>query len=256
MEIDWTVISLMVIALFALAGYFKGWWKEAIVTVFLAFLVLLLQVPSLAKAFIDVINFIIEMIWRILPGFVLDFVISTIDTLFGIGAELGKNIPPQINANSSQTWIIMLIIFVGLAILIGHLRLPGSARTAKQYSGYSITWGGRIFGGLVGALNAWLIITLVRAYLEGGRLPGNSELVANPSADTDSSVDLAVRAVNLPTATILDSFLPWLFIAIGLGLSVAALVSRIGIHEDDGYRKLAYKSPVGYKKIGMKFKKS
>ena len=42
-EVNWTLLTYLFIALFALGGYFKGWWKEAIVTVFLTVLVLLLQ---------------------------------------------------------------------------------------------------------------------------------------------------------------------------------------------------------------------
>ena len=106
MAINWTVLMLLVIGLFALAGFFKGWWKEAITTIFLAILVFFLQVPGAAQFFIDLINFVIATVWRILPDFVLDF----LDTIFGIGTTGG---PPQIDASSPQTWLIMLILFIG-----------------------------------------------------------------------------------------------------------------------------------------------
>ncbi len=81
MGINWTVLALLVIGLFALAGFFKGWWKEAITTIFLGILAFFLQVPDVAQLFIDLTNLVIFTIWKILPSFMLVFV----ETIVGAG---------------------------------------------------------------------------------------------------------------------------------------------------------------------------
>ncbi|MBN1995681.1 MAG: hypothetical protein JW953_23540 [Anaerolineae bacterium] len=239
LQINWTVLVLLIMGHFALAGFFKGWWKEAITTIFLAVLVFFLQMPSAAQFFINSINWVIAAIWQILPSFVLDF----LATVFGLGTA---GSPPQIDASSPQTWLIMLIVFVGLAILFGRLSMPGSGRRG-DYSGYVVTCGGGLFGVLLGAVNGWLIISLIRAYLDGRNLPAGSEMasigMASPVAD-----QIAIQAVNVPNASILDSFLPWLFVGISLAVLVAAFKSRVAVRENKGFRKIDFRPPPGYAK--------
>jgi hypothetical protein len=238
--INWTVLAWLVIGLFALAGFFKGWWKEAITTIFLGILVFFLQVPDLAQMFVDLINLVISITWQILPDFALDF----LETVLGIGIG---GATPKIEAGSTQTWLIILTVFIGLAILIGRLSLPGSGRRAAIYSGYVVTLGGSLLGALLGALNGWLIISLVRSYLDGRNLPGGSETAAIGMAMPPSD-QVVIQAVDVPNATILDGFLPWLFVAIGLVVLLFAIRSRVVILEDKGFRRVEYRPPLGYKK--------
>lgn len=240
--VNWTAIVLLVMALFALAGFFKGWWREAIVTIFLAILVLFLQLPGVAQFFIDSINAVIAFIWRILP----DSIIGFLETTFGLGTA---GLPPHIDASSPQTWVIMLIVFIGLAILVGRLGLPGSARNSGSYNGYVVTWGGRLFGALLGATNAWLMVSLTRAYLDGNNLPGGGDSTISMSTAASTPADaVMLQATNVPDASVVDSFLPWLFAGLGLLVLIIALKSRYGIQETKGFRKMVYKAPPGYQK--------
>jgi hypothetical protein len=243
--INWTVLALLVVGLFALLGFLKGWWREAITTIFLAILTFFLLMPDAAQIFINLINSMIGLIWRILPNFILDF----LNTVFGLGAGAGSDIPPQIDASNPQTWLIMLLIFIGLATLVGRAALPGSGRRAGTYSSYVVTCGGRIFGLLLGALNGWLIVSLARAYLDESRLPGGQgDVVAAFLSSPSPANDVVIQAVDVPTASVLDSFLPWLFMGIGAAVFIAALMGRYGIHEEQGFRRIEYKPPLGYQK--------
>ena len=160
--INWTFIALLIIGFFALSGFLKGWWKEAITTFFLGILVFFQLVPSAAQFFVDIINWVIALIWRIIPNAVFEFIYS----IFGWGSGM-PDVAPQIDAGSSQTWLIMLILFIGLAVLVGRLVLPGAGRGAAPYRGYVVTCSGAIFGALLGAVNGWLIISLIKTYLQG-----------------------------------------------------------------------------------------
>jgi len=242
-EVNWTVLTYMLIGLFAFSGFFKGWWKEAVVTIFLIFLVFLLQVPAAAQALIDLINFIIAALWGLLS--------ETYRIIFGdflktgLGVETDGGIP-RIDAGESQTWLIILIIFLGLAILIGRITLPNSGRISRPYFGYPPTFGGSILGGILGGVNGWLIVSLVGAYLNGQNLPGGS----SAAATLISPNTVLVQAVDVPTTTIQDSFLPWFFVALGLITLLMAIRSRVTVLKDkEGFRKLDYRPPLGHRKI-------
>jgi len=241
--VNWTVLAVLVIGLFALTGFLRGWWKEAVMTVFLAVLVFLWLMPNVARLFIDVLNLVIGLVWKVLPQFMLDFLTS----LFGGSPSVtsGQS-TPQIDPSNGQTWLIMLIVFIGLAILLSRAGLPNWARQANAYRGYLVTWTSRFLGAVLGILNGWLIISLVRIYLTESNLPGQAQSAAGVMAAPANS--LAVQAVNVPTASILDSFLPWLFAGIGLLVLFAAFNSRVGIREQQGFRRIEYKSPLGYEK--------
>ena len=242
MAVNWTTLVVLLMGLFALSGYFKGWWKEAITTLFLAILVLLLQLPDVARFIIDSINWVIAAIWSLLPVAATNF----LETTLGLGSG---SLPPEIDPGSSQTWIVILLIFIGLSILVGRFSMPGSARSANKFTGYMVTWGGRLFGALLGAVNAWLMVSLIRAYLDGSSLPSNQSLMSmDATAASPPATDVLVQAMDVPTASILDSFLPWLFVGLGLAVLIAALNSRYGIKDTKGYKKIDGKAPPGYKK--------
>lgn len=238
-EINWTALVILLIGLFALAGYYKGWWKEAITTVFLTFLVLLSQVPTLAQIFINTLNFIISLIWRALSALSLDLV-SALETSLGLDIN-GET--PQLDAGDGHTWIIILIIFLSLAILIGRHSLPGWSRPTYPYEGYVATQQAAMYGALLGGINGWLIISLVRVYLTGSTLPGGSSGIAT---STDSVI---VQATDVPLTSIADSFLPWLFAGLAILVLIAAVNNRVVYVKDkEGYRKIDYKPPLGYTK--------
>src|SRR6185503_13202149 len=120
MQIDWTIISYLVIGFFAVIGFFRGWWKEAITTFLLALLVLLLQQPDWAQKIIDWLNQGIAVALSFVAtnfGFV-----PTTDTTF------------QLDAGRASTWFVILFIILGLSALIARFFLPGTtSKIPSQY---------------------------------------------------------------------------------------------------------------------------
>ena len=104
--VNWILLSVIFVAIFAILGLQKGWWKEAITTFALGILVLFLQLPQLALGFIDSINWVLEKIWGILPA---NFAASVTDFL---ETTLNLNIPggiPQLDPTNPNTWLAMLV---------------------------------------------------------------------------------------------------------------------------------------------------
>lgn len=252
MEINWTLLTYMVIGLFALSGFFKGWWKEAVTTVFLAILILLLNNPSFAQAVVDIINSIVAFIWGLIPASFLPTVESVLENVFAIDTSGGV---PQLDAGNPGTWLIILILFIMIAILVSRLLLPNTIKKSRGYA-YVVRPTGSILGGLMGALNGFLIVNLVREYLDGRNLPAAgppAELAMAESgrAMATASSGVTVQAVEMPGFTILDSSLPWILMGIGFLVLLVILKNRVGLHSRNGFRKIDYKVPYGYQKIDI-----
>ena len=202
-EINWTVVTYIIVGLFALSGFFKGWWKEAITTFFIGILIFFLAVPRVAEWFIDTINRIIIFIWDIL-----------------VGAELVTGQAIQLDGSNGGTWLVILLLFIGLAIFISRASLPnviggGAHRT------YVVTPLGSILGGLLGGLNGFLILNLARQYLEGSNLPGRGQPATEIAMTGTGSVAIAssgidFQVIDLPNFTAFNAFLPWMIIAFGI----------------------------------------
>ena len=250
MEINWTVLTYFVIGLFALSGFFKGWWKEAMTTVFLAVLVFLLQNPNLAQLVIETLNGIVAAVWGFIPNTLLPTVDSVLSSAFAIETRGGAL---QANAGDASTWLIILILIIAVATIFSRTTLPGGIIQSGMR--YAPTPTGSVLGGLLGGLNGFLIINLVREYLDGRNLPGGLLTEIAPAGGGGSvgiaSSGVAIRAVEVPSFTILDSFLPWIIIGGGLLIFFAVLRNRVGLHSKKGFRRIDYKVPYGYKLMAV-----
>ncbi len=242
-EINWTVVTYMVIGLFVLNGFYRGWWKEAVLTAFLAALVFLLQQPGIAAALIAFINGVLDTIWLFIPNAVLPIV----DTVFEDVLSVSTNGQPlKIEAGNGDTWLVILLVVIGVAGLINRLSLPN-----HRTSGYQVAPTGGLLGGLVGGLNGFIIVGLVREYLIGSSLPGNGQGLATEVASNNgigvASSGIGFRAVNVPDVSILDSFVPWIIIGAGLLFLFLVVNNRIGISRNKGFVKVDNRVPLGYR---------
>lgn len=221
MQIDWQVVSCIFIGFFAIAGFSRGWWKEGLTTFFFTILVLFLQQPTLAQRFIDLINSLIELIWNLIPIQIWELFFDISD---GLISTTGSTVPPiQAEAGSPGTWIIILISAVALSIFLGRIWLRNAPTTQ-----------GSLLGFLLGGVNGFIALNLVREYLDGRALPGNVSppstiVVAGNTAFGQAASSVTVQAANLPSFTILDSNIPWFIIGIGALIAFAVLRTRFAI---------------------------
>jgi hypothetical protein len=203
-EVNWTLVTYIVVGLFALSGFFKGWWKEAITTFFVGILILLLAVPLFAQWFIDLINWLILTTWELLAQLGL--------------TQSGNFI--QLDAGSSGTWLAILMLLVGLAIFISRASLPNVIHPSGTFATYVVTPLGSLLGGLLGGLNGFLIINLIRHYLEGTNLPnsGLSDEIVSTGVNSigTASSGVGIQLTDLPDLTLFNTLLPVLIVFFGI----------------------------------------
>ncbi len=217
LNIDFNVVFYMVVGLFGLAGFMRGWWKEAITTGLLAFLLIMLENPELAQQIIDAVN-------------------NVLNQLRGNSTFAAAGVTPGlIPANQQQVYVVVLVLLVVLSYFIGNASLSSA-----------LTTGGRIFGGVLGFTNGFIVLSLFKEYVLGRFLPGGlaTELgtasVAGAAAVPES---LTVTIANVPRTSITDGFSIWVFIIGGAFLFLFALTSRVAIENG----KITKRPPLGYK---------
>lgn len=244
MEINWTSLAYIIIGLFALSGFFKGWWKEAVTTWFLAFLVFLSYFPPLAQLVITLINFVFATIARLLPDNLRADLVNFLEATLGIMTVNGAI---ELDAKNGGTWLVILLLFIGLALFISRSILPSDFRVGLKEV-YRPTLVASLLGAVIGALNGFIIISLITAYLNGANLPG----VTAAARQAAPPVERTLEAVAVPSFLITESFLPWILIGIGLLVFLAAITSRVAIRKDkEGFVKIDYTNPLGYDPLNV-----
>src|ERR1051325_4109723 len=99
-QINVTLLTYIVVIIFAISGFYRGWWKEAITTIILAFLIFLLQTPNFAQNLITTFNSIVTTVWALVPVSLKDLLSST----FGVDTS-GRAL--QADVNSTSTWLTL-----------------------------------------------------------------------------------------------------------------------------------------------------
>jgi len=245
-ELNWTLIINCIIGLFALSGFLRGWWKEAITAFFLGVLVFLLWRPEAAEWLIDTINNdILRILWNAFPPSLQEYLMRQ----WGIDAG-----GFQIDPGSAQTWLVILILLLGLSIIVSRLLLPNHLRIGGSYNVYVVTPLGRILGGLLGGLNGFLIVNLVREYLDGRNLPpGGSQPITEITAAGGSvgiaSSGVGLEVIDLPGFVITNNAISWLIVGLGVLLFFFVVSSRMNIR-----RIRTARWPLGYAKADIRRK--
>lgn len=245
-EINWTILTYIVIGLFAISGFSRGWWKEAVTTVILVIFVILLQIPGVAEAIIELYNEAVAFIWAILPDTAQSGVVSTVETVFSVQVD---DPPFQIDLGDPANWLLIFLVLLALAVLLSRILLPQAGSGAV----YEVTPLGSFLGALLGGVNGFLILNLVREFIYGRFLPGQNlptEIARAQDGSTfaTASSGVGIRATSVPGFTIFDSFIPWVLIGLGVFLFVVLLTTRIHPSLKKGFFKMDFPTPYGYKK--------
>ncbi|OQY27171.1 MAG: hypothetical protein B6243_13320 [Anaerolineaceae bacterium 4572_5.2] len=208
---DFQVFFYMVIGIFGLAGFMRGWWKEAITTGLLVFLLAMLKYPELAESVVGLLNQGLDLLSELL-----------------IKVKLLEHSIAHIDSANSQFYILTLIFFVIISYFIG-----------KSAAGtLNITVGGRMFGAVLGLLNGFIILSLFREYILQRYLPNTGmSTAATPTTVTSVAVS------NVPPETIMDGAGIWILIIGGALLFFFAISSRLSYTSG----KVKTRAPIGYK---------
>jgi hypothetical protein len=200
--VDYMTILYMVMGLFALVGFFRGWLKEGVTTFFLGLLTVILTNPELAEVVFDYVNGIIKLIWIVLEtGGRLD-----VEALSAAAATAEP--PISLDPQNYKLYVGVLILLVALSYMTGKFTI------AAPLSPFS-----RLFGGGLGLFNGFLVISLAREYITGLFLekgPITAEAVPE---------QISIQVTGMPRQSLLIGYFPMILVTVSLIMFVLVVTN-------------------------------
>jgi hypothetical protein len=205
-QVDYNVLAYMIVGVFGLVGFFRGWWKEAITAGLLTLLLVMLTVPAVATVIVNALNTVVDTVWN--------FIQSIRQSSPAVASVAQVGAPPDVNPQRYWVYVIMLVVLVLASYFIGKIGLT-----------QGLSAGSRLLGAIVGFYNGFIAVSLLREFVIGRYLPGASAAAA--SATPPSTV--SVQVMNLPQASATDYPTVFILIAVGFLLFIIALITGFNI---------------------------
>jgi hypothetical protein len=146
-NIDFSVLSYVVIGLFALIGFTRGWFREALTTILLMFMVFLLAQPTLATKLVTTLGILVSAFLKPL--------MTSLGSNSAI-ADLINAIKGLFNVDNPYSFLLLATGFLIVFSLLVGQRALSEGRLAPL---------SRILGGTLGALNGFVVVSLGQKYL-------------------------------------------------------------------------------------------
>jgi hypothetical protein len=174
--IEYSEVLTLVLIIFAMVGMMRGWYREGVTSLFVAFLAILVWRPEIGNGIIDWINSFL----RFFLGFFKAGLTFDTAKLSAGTAAIGDVLDPT----SYQLWIIITVVLVGISYAVGEATFTGSATPL-----------GRLLGGVIGAANGFVIFSLAKQFLA-------NDWGTQNGISTQSVGEVAIQMTNVPA----DSF--------------------------------------------------
>lgn len=146
LPIDYSDLVTLFLFIFAVVGILRGWYKEAITSIFAALLAVLVWQPAIAREIVNTINdFIKLLVMFFRSGFSLD-----------PGRLVSQTVPPDVllDPDSYRLYIVVTVVLLTVSYVVGETTFHDRHTPL-----------GRLLGGLLGAFNGWVILSLIKQYL-------------------------------------------------------------------------------------------
>ncbi|GEM_PF-2679185 len=168
-SVSYNDLQLVVIMLFGFIGIFRGWLKELFTSFLLVLMALPLFYPEMAKAIIDLVNRLFAIFMKLLA-------VLTNGTVVQAAAVE--------EAESYKLFVIILAILVVLSYTSDRIGFAEQKLTAFS----------ALLGGIIGAFNGFLALSLAKDYVLGNFFTGGAEIQAAAMVS-----DLSLSIGDVPT---------------------------------------------------------
>jgi len=209
--IDYDTLTLVAIMLFAAIGFFRGWFREGMTTIMLLVLAALLVKPELATPIIEFINQLLKLIISFFKGLLS----LNLDQMLEMYKTMDDIFTPD---NPYQFLLWATVFLLAMSYLAGKLFVGDGSLTPLSH----------LLGGLLGALNGFVVISLVKEfllkYVDKIPLPTTADIAAQGGQGLEPNQMAIVMGGGGAAQTASSSEGYTLYLAIFLGLIIAALI--------------------------------
>lgn len=192
LPIEYNEVLTLVLIIFGIVGMMRGWYREGVTALFVAFLAILVWRPEIGEGLINWINSFIQFI---LAFFRAGLTFNTAR----LSAE-AQAVQPLLDPNSYRLWIVITVMLIGVSYAVGEATFAGSVSAL-----------GRLLGGLIGTANGFVLFSLAKQFL-ANYWSSQGRIVAQ-------SGEVAIQMTNVPT----DSFVSGYGIVFVLVLLIAVI---------------------------------
>ena len=144
--IEYNEVLTLVLIIFGIVGMMRGWYREGVTALFVALLAILVWRPEIGEAIIGWVNSFLKFI---VVFFKAGLTFNTAK-LTAHAASTGPLLDPE----SYRLWIVITVVMVGVSYAVGE----------ATFSGKMVPLG-RLLGGIIGAANGFVLISLTKQYL-------------------------------------------------------------------------------------------
>jgi hypothetical protein len=176
LPIEYSEVLILVVLVFAVVGMMRGWYREGITSLFVAFLAVLVWQPDIAERIIEFINDLIK--------YITNFISSGFSSAAARTAVEQSSPAVPLDPSSYQLWIMVTVGMVLVSYLIGEATFSGKM--------YPLS---RIVGGFLGAANGYMLVTLAKEYLF-------TTAVSQGLASSQAAGPVSIQLTNVPTASL------------------------------------------------------
>ncbi len=198
-EIDFRVLTYIVLGLFALVGFMRGWLREAFTTSLLMALVVMLTQPALAQRIIKIVS-------QIIKAFLAAFLRRASPAqVSGVNRTIGS----LFNVENPYGLMIMATIFlIFVSYTFGRKGLDEGKLSPLS----------RLLGGTLGAVNGFIAVSLIREYLLtrlGLSVPGRLLAAAEAVKAAQAAKPISVGIQNLQEWSLTSGLIPYALLIFG-----------------------------------------
>ena len=186
--LNYNDLLLVVVMLFGFIGIFRGWLKELFTSFLLVLMALPLFYPELADTIIAAVNRLFAIIMKFLAVLTDGTVVQT--------AVVDES-------NSYKLFVIILAILVVLSYTSDRIGFVQQNLTAFS----------ALLGGIIGAFNGFMALSLAKDYILGNFFRGGTEVQA--AATTISGLSLSIEDVpTTPSFGDVRAYFPIMILAV------------------------------------------
>jgi len=194
LPIDYSEVLTLVLIVFGIVGMMRGWYREGVTALFVAFLAILVWQPEIGEGIINWINSLIQFILAFFRAGLTFNTTKLTAAAQGIGTVL--------DPSSYRMWIVITVLLVGISYAVGEATFNGHISAL-----------GRLLGGLIGAANGFVLFSLAKQFLTNywsaqGRVMAQSG-------------DVAIQMTNVPAGGFVSGY--------GIVFVLVLLIAVIGL---------------------------
>jgi hypothetical protein len=194
LPIEYNEVLTLVLIIFGIVGMMRGWYREGVTALFVALLAILVWQPEIAEGIITWINNFLRFFLAFFKAG-LTFNATKLTTAVA-------NTSPLLDPDSYRLWIVITVIMIGVSYAVGEATFNGKMPAL-----------GRLLGGLIGAANGFVLISLTKQYL--------SNYWASQGRMMTASGQMSIQMTNVPATSFVGGY--------GIVFVLVILIAVVGL---------------------------